>query len=120
MRSLFVTVLAGVAALAAAAAAQPSSSGPHRDAATLCLDALGENHVPVCTKQDASRFAAAPDICVCNGPYRQVEAPWCAKGEVPPGDTADFEHARAAAAQSHSSLFGATYQGKRMCVPLGN
>ena len=119
MRSLFLTTLAGVAAVASAALAQPSSSRPH-DAATLCLDGLGINHAPVCTKHTASRFPAAPDICQCDGPYRQVDAPYCAKGEKPPGDTADFDRARAAAAAKNSSLFGATYHGKPMCVSLSD
>ncbi len=97
--------------------AQPSP-GP-QNAATLCLDQLGGNHAPICSSQSASRIASAPDICQCRGPYRQVDAPWCAKGERPPADSAAFERARAKAAKD-GSLFGDSYQGRTMCVPLGS
>jgi len=119
MRVLFLTVLAGFAAVSAAAMAQPSSPQHQRpkEAATLCLDGLGINHPPVCHTQSASRFPTPPDICQCLGPWRQVDAPYCAKGEKPPADSAAFEHARAKAAND-GSLFGDTYKGKRMCVEL--
>ncbi len=122
MRVLPLAVLSVVAAVSAAVAQpqspqsqspQPRTSAP----ATLCLDGNGGSHPPVCHSQSASRIAAPPDICLCQGPYRRVDAPWCAKGETPPQDTAAFEQARAKAALD-SSLFGDTYQGKRMCVPL--
>ena len=120
MRALFLTAVIGIAAASAVAVAQPSTQSRPRDAATLCLDPSGANHPPVCRHMEASRFASAPDICQCNGPYRQVEAPFCAKGEHPPEDSAAFETARAAAAAKNSSLFGATYKGQSMCVALGD
>jgi hypothetical protein len=114
-----ILVLTSALVLAAAAAmAQPS--GPREPAATLCLDPNGGNHSPICRKLDASRFDKPADICHCNGPYRQVEAPYCAKGEKPPSETREYELARAAAASKNSSLFGATYQGQRMCVAMGS
>ncbi len=113
MRALFLTAIVGFAAVSAAAMAAPP--GP-RDTATLCLDGLGVNHAPVCHSMAASRLPSTPDICQCVGPWRQVDAPYCAKGEEPPADTADFDRARAAAADKHSTLVGATYKGKRMCV----
>jgi len=120
MRILFLTVLAGFAAVSTVALARPSSSGS-KDAATLCLDGLGINHPPVCQSQEASRFATPPDICQCLGPWREVKAPYCARDEKPPAESADFEHARKDFADHNgASLFGATYQGKRMCVQLGN
>src|SRR5579862_8602291 len=93
MRALLLPLVAGLAA-ASAAMAQPAS-GPG-DKATLCLDPGGVDHAPLCRSHNATRFVQPPDICVCDGPYRQVEAPWCAKGEKPPNDTAEFERARAA------------------------
>ena len=112
MRALFLTVLA-VSAVASVVVARP---GPH-NAATLCLDGLGINHAPICHEMSASRFPQVPDICQCRGPYRQVEAPYCARGERPPADSADFDRARARAAQD-GSLFGDTYHGRSMCVSL--
>ena len=117
MRVLPLIFVIAVAAVSAAVA-QPSPPQPRPSPpATLCLDGNGGSYPPVCHSQSASRIAAPPDICLCNGPYRRVDAPWCAKGETPPQDTAAFEQARAKAALD-SSLFGDTYQGKRMCVPL--
>ena len=118
MRALFLTALAGFAAVTAVAVAQPAGQS-HRSQtpATLCLDGIGINHAPICHSQSASRFATPPDICTCEGPYRQVEAPYCAKGQTPPSDTAAFDHARAKAAED-GSLFGDSYQGKPMCVEL--
>lgn len=116
MRALLLPLVAGLAA-ASAAMAQPAS-GPG-DKATLCLDPGGVDHAPLCRSHNATRFVQPPDICVCDGPYRQVEAPWCAKGEKPPNDTAEFERARAAYAMSHgNSVMGGTYEGRRMCVTL--
>ena len=121
MRTLVFTAFASLAAVAVAAA-QPAapSSAPHEDernGATLCLDTLGINHPPICHKQSASRFPSPPDICLCEGPWRTVKAPWCAPGEKPPVESAAFDRARNKAAQD-GSLFGDTYHGQRMCVPL--
>jgi len=120
MRVLGFAVAAALA-MGGAAFAQPAlptqSAAPPPDAATLCLDGLGTTHPAVCTKMSATRQPTPPDICICPGPYRTVKAPWCAPGEIPPVDDAAFDHARAKAAED-GSLFGDTYQGKRMCVPL--
>lgn len=117
MRGLFLTIAAGLAVATAASAQAP---GPN-DKATLCLDQLGINHAPVCRSQNASRFPTAPDICQCHGPYRQVDAPFCAPGETPAADTADFDHARIDYARKNKdSLFGFSFQGKRSCVVPGN
>ena len=112
MRVLFLTTLIGALGACAAASAQPG------DTATLCLDGLGVNHPAVCSSQSASRLDAKPDICSCRGPYREVRTNWCAKGEQPPADTADYDRARVAAVHN-GNLFGFTYQGKRDCSPLG-
>jgi hypothetical protein len=116
MRALLLPLVAGLAA-ASAAMAQPAS-GPG-DKATLCLDPGGVDHAPLCRSHNATRLVQPPDICVCDGPYRQVEAPWCAKGEKPPNLTAEYERARNAYAMSHAnSVIGGTYEGRRMCVTL--
>ena len=120
MRVLLLTALAGIAAASAVSLAQsqPSSSAHPSEKATLCLDGIGVNHAPTCHSQSASRFATPPDICMCDGPYRQVDAPYCAPGEKEPADSADYDRARAKAAEKGSSLFGATYKGQSMCVEL--
>ncbi len=117
MRALFLTALAGFAAVAAVAVAQPAGQSHPQTPATLCLDGMGVNHPVICHSQTASRFASPPDICSCSGPYRQVDAPYCAKGQTAPADTADFDHARAKAAED-GSLIGDSYRGKPMCVEL--
>ena len=109
--------LMALSALAAASAAMAQAPGP-RDTATVCLDPMGVGHPAHCESTNASRFATQPDICLCRGPLRQVDAPWCAAGEAPAADTADFDRARVAYASSHgNSLVGFSYQGKRACVP---
>jgi len=112
MRVLFLTTLIGAVGACTVAAAQP------RDSAVLCLDGLGVNHPASCHSNGASRLESTPDICECQGPYQQVRADWCAKGEQPAADTADFDRARVAAVHN-GSLSGFTYQGKRACVPQG-
>jgi hypothetical protein len=112
MRVLFLTTLIATVGACAVASAQP------RDSAVLCLDGLGVNHPATCNTMSASRLESKPDICMCQGPYQQVQADWCAKGESPPADTAEFDRARAAAVHN-GSLQGFNYQGKRACVPVG-
>ncbi len=112
MRVLFLTSLIGALGLCAAASAQP------RDSAVLCLDGLGVSHPATCHSTSASRLDSKPDICICQGPYQQVRASWCAKGEQPPADTADFDRARLAAVHD-GSLEGFSYRGKAACVPVG-
>ncbi len=111
MRVLFLTTLIGALGVCAAASAQPES-------ATLCLDGLGVSHPATCHSQSASRIDSQPDICVCQGPYQEVKTNWCAKGERPPADSADFDRARLAAVRD-GKLLNFSYQGKRACVPSG-
>jgi hypothetical protein len=118
MRALTLTILAALAA-ASTAVAQPKT-GPN-DAAVICLDGAGVSHPAVCSSHSATRFAQAPDICHCNGPWRHVIVPWCAQGERPPNDTAAYDRARIEYAEKNkSSLFGGTFEGQRMCVPLNS
>ena len=114
MRVLFLTSLIAAAGACAVASAQPASN----DTAVLCLDGLGVSHPPVCHSSSASRLSTEPDICSCRGPYQQVKTNWCAKGEQPPADTADFDRARLAAVKN-GSLYDFMFQGKRACVPQG-
>ncbi len=111
MRTL---ILAAALTLIAGAA---SARSHHPQEATLCLDQLGGSHPPVCHSLEASRISQAPDICQCRGPWRQVSAPYCAPGERPQAESAAFEHARARASRD-GSLFGDSFQGRSMCVPL--
>ncbi|HEX3983487.1 MAG TPA: hypothetical protein VHX12_07330 [Acidisoma sp.] len=114
MRVLFFTTLIGALGACAVASAQPSP----RDSAVLCLDGLGVNHPATCNSQSASRLDTKPDICICQGPYREVRTNWCARGEHPPADSADYDRARVAAVHD-GNIFGFSYQGKRDCVPQG-
>jgi hypothetical protein len=116
MRSLILTLAAGLAVASAATAAAP---GPH-DHATVCLDPGGVTHPAICRSHEATRFASQPDICFCNGPLRQVDAPWCAPGEKPAPDTAELARARADYASRNNTLVGFTFHGKRNCVPLNS
>jgi hypothetical protein len=117
MRAFFLTVIAGLAAASAAAAQAP---GP-KDTATVCLDPGGNTFPAVCREHEASRFPTQPDICTCHGPYRQVDAPWCAPGESPAPDTAALATARLAYAVKHgNSLVGFTFEGKRNCIVPGH
>jgi hypothetical protein len=117
MRVLFMTTLIAAAGACAVAAAQPRVQAPS-DSAVLCLDGLGVNHPPICHSSTASRLSPEPDICSCRGPYQQVKTNWCASGETPPADTADFDRARLAAVKN-GALYNFMWQGKRACVPLG-
>jgi hypothetical protein len=114
MRVLFLTTLLAAAGAYAVASAQPSP----RESAVLCLDGIGVNHPPVCHTNGASRLSTEPDICSCHGPYQQVMTNWCAKGERPPADTAEFDRARLAAVKN-GTLFNFVYEGKRACTPMG-
>ncbi len=115
MRALFLTSLIAAVGVCGAALAQPANTG---ESAVLCLDGLGVNHPPVCHTNGASRISTEPDMCTCHGPYQQVRTNWCAKGESPPADSADFDRARVAAVKD-GALYNFMYQGKRACVPLG-
>ena len=118
MRTLFLTALAGPAAFASVAAAQPGGHD-ERDAATICLDTLGVTHPANCHTLTASRLESKPDICLCQGPWLTVKAPWCAADERPAPDTAAFDRERYAYAGKHgNSLFGFSYNGQRACQPV--
>ncbi len=111
MRTFILSTVFALAATAAVAAEHHGVGGE----GTLCLDGNGGNHPPTCKLGDATRLTTTPDICLCLGPYQTVKAPWCGPNETPPNESAAFEHARAKAVKS-GSLFGATYEGKPMCV----
>jgi hypothetical protein len=117
MRTRFLMALVGVAALATSAAAQPPAHGDERDAGTLCLDTLGINHPPTCKTMSATRLESKPDICLCLGNWVTVKVPWCAKGQHPPAESADYERARYAyASKNHLSLFGFAYKDQPACI----
>ena len=106
-----------VFALALATALQASAvGGAPRDRATLCLDPLGINRHQTCRSFSTSRLAREPDICVCDGPELQVEAPYCAPGERPVDEDAASDRARYAAATRAGTLVGRSYQGRSFCV----
>ncbi len=119
MRVLFLTSLVGVLAASGAAFAQPGGGSGFNSTATLCLDGLGIQHPPLCRNHEASRFPDPPDICQCLGPYRQVQAVWCARGQNPPPDSAESSRALIAWAKAHNNdVSHFSFNGQPMCVPL--
>jgi hypothetical protein len=110
MRILIIAGLA--AALAGAAGAHPSSRPPEE--AVMCLSPTGQSE-PVACRRGSSWGPA--DICLCPGLARRVPAPICAKGERPPAETVAYNTARREAARD-GTLFGDTFEGRRMCVKL--
>jgi len=115
-----VTILAAAAALSlAAGVAQADSLGDNPPkSTTICLDTSGRAR-PVHCRAQASRLDAREDICICPAGTQNVKAPVCAPGVKPPAESARFERERAAAV-SHGSLMGASWQGQPMCVAPRN
>jgi len=118
MRKFFVlgSILASLT-LAGAAASQEGGSATKPTKGILCLDVGGEARPPVC-RGSSSRIDQGYDICICETAQR-VETPVCGKGEKPPTENRAYELARKDAARD-GSLFGDTYEGRRMCVRARN
>lgn len=118
MRKLSVLASALAAAVALAGAAASQEGTPTKPAkGILCLDVGGEARPPVC-RGSSSRLDQGYDICTCDNAQR-VETPVCGKGEKPPTENRAYELARKDAARD-GSLFGDTYEGRRMCVRARN
>lgn len=105
-----IVVLAAVQSLAAAAPAAPTRG------ATLCLDQLGINLGATCRTLQSSLISSRPDVCQCLNTGLTVIAPYCARGERPQAETADYDRARYAAARADGALAGKTYKGRSFCV----
>ena len=112
MRSLFAIALAGLMAASANAGAHPNGRPP--EDAVMCLSPTGASEPVACTR--GSSFGPS-DICTCPGVARRVAAPICGKGEHPPVENLAYMRARAEAARD-GTLFGDSYNGRRMCVEL--
>lgn len=117
MRRAFTASIVAVAALFAAAGAEPGSSATNPATRVVCIESNGASRPAVCTAQ-ASRIDNSEDICIC--PVgRRVDAPVCRPGERPPAETRAFERARALVIDDNS-LVGDLYEGKPMCVAPRN
>lgn len=110
LRSLLV---GAVLALGAGAAhAQPESAAQ----TMVCVDVNGALRPADCRAQ-ASRLQNREDICLCSGGGRQVEASICPPGTSPPGESLAVAKARNQLLRSQSTLVGATFEGRPLCVP---
>ena len=105
-----------LAVAAAGAAAQPQTNRP--GLAAVCVDANGELRAPLCRHLDASRLDAREDICLCPR-GQKVEADVCPAGVAGPPDSLAVNRARNEFLRQHSTLAGATWQGRPLCVVPG-
>lgn len=117
MRRVFIASAVALAALFAAAGAAPGSSPSNPATRVVCIDIDGSSKPAVC-KATASRLDRSEDFCICRI-GRRVDAPVCAPGERPPGESRAFEKVRALVV-ADNSLVGDLYEGKPMCVPPRN
>jgi hypothetical protein len=80
----------------------------------MCLASNGSRGVAVCRRGNAWGDS---DICTCRGSSLRIDAPICRPGEKPPAETVALDRARAEA-MKRGTLYGATFEGRRMCVEL--
>lgn len=113
MKSVTLSLAAGLLVVATTAAAQaPLTQNPTRET-TICLDVGGASRPAVC-RISGGRLDPQEEICLCPEGQR-VQAPVCGPGETPPVENRDLEIARRKAA-ADGSLVGDLYAGKPMCV----
>ena|SRR3990167_1277173 len=121
MIRILLIAAAALAASSGLALAQGSMSSNPPTKTTICVDVGGQSLPAVC-KVPGSRLDKREDICTCPQGMR-VDAPVCAAGQKPPGETAAYDKARKLAARD-GSLIGDLYEGRPMCVaarsPVGN
>lgn len=108
-----IAAAAAVALCAAAASAQPQTNRP--GLAIVCVDANGELRPPACRQGLATRVAPTEDACVCPKGL-QVEASVCPPGVAAPPDSLEANRARNEVLRHQSSLVGASWRGRPLCV----
>jgi hypothetical protein len=107
---LIFTLLSVVGGLALAQSAQ---SRPPEDG-MMCLSTNGQRSPSICRRGNAWGDS---DICTCRGGAMRYDAPICARGEKPPAESVALDRARAEA-MKRGTLYGATFEGRRMCVEV--
>lgn len=108
MRSLILaSLLATSAAGAVAAQPRPPEEG------MMCLNPNGSQEPAVCRRGNAWGDA---DICSCRGTAMRYDVPVCATGERPPAESIRLDRFRSEWLKTHHSLYGASFEGHRLCV----
>jgi hypothetical protein len=107
---------AALALAASAAAAQPATNRP--GLAIVCVDVNGALRAPLCRQGLTTRIAPTEDSCVCTTGLR-VEASVCPPDVAAPPDSLEVNRARNQVLRNQSTLVGATWQGRPLCVPPG-
>lgn len=106
-------LLALTLAAAQAVVTQASAAPAGRGATVVCLDPSGATRGPICR---SGSMWSRDDICRCPAATVQVDASWCAPHETPAPDSRAANEARRRAARD-GSLVGASFEGRRFCVP---
>ena len=110
-----ILTLAAALSLCVGAAAGQSLDGT---TTIVCLEVGGQSVPPTC-QVPSSRLDSREDICTCPMGGQRVSIPVCPKGVSPPPESAAYKKARHAAINK-SSLAGAMYRGKPMCMAARN
>lgn len=112
MRGLIASVLvAGIASMSSCGAL--AAGQPQPEEGMICLETNGAEAPAVCQRGDAWHDA---DLCTCKSGMR-FKIPVCGPGEKPAPDSVAADRARRDAMKT-GTLYGATYQGRQMCVDV--
>ena len=103
----------GLALCAGAAQAQPINENPPTST-IMCLD-VGGRSLPVRCNVPGSRLDQREYICLCDEGQR-VAVSICPAGVKAPPEGLALMRARREAVRERSSLIGATFEGRPMCV----
>lgn len=109
-------VLAIIAPLALAGAAQAQPINENPPSRTIqCID-VGGHLVPAVCQVPGSRVDQREFICVCPAGGRRVEVAICGPGQTPPPEGLALIRARRDALRGDDSLIGDTLEGRPICV----
>jgi hypothetical protein len=109
-------VAAALALAAGAAAAKPQTNRP--DVSTVCVDVNGALRRPTCRQHLTTRINPTDDVCTCPT-GQQVEVSVCPPGVAAPPDSLEVNRARNQVLREQSTLVGASWQGRPLCVAPG-
>ncbi|HWE46967.1 MAG TPA: hypothetical protein VG407_13160 [Caulobacteraceae bacterium] len=113
MRGLIAGVLVAATAFVGAGAYAAGAGQPQREEGMICLETNGSESPSVCQRGDVWHDA---DLCTCKSGMR-FKIPVCAPGQKPPPDSVAVDRARREAMKT-GTLYGATYDGRPMCVDV--
>ena len=108
MRSLLLASFF-VFAVASAVGAEPR----HPEEGMMCLTPGGSQEPGVCRRGDSWGDA---DVCTCRGAAIRVDVPVCGRAEHPPAESVRLDKFRSEWLKTHNSLYGASFEGRRLCV----